>query len=153
LAAEHWRLASSRVGAHLALYTVATRDLVHRRDPLAVTFGILFIAAVVAAIGFAVWADLAAVRSLSARGIAALVYLGVAGLALGNWFWQEGVAQLGATRAGLYLYLEPLATLALAVPLLGEPFGPFIALGGGLVLVGVIRGAARAVGVSRIAPC
>ena len=36
--------------------------------------------------------------------------------------------------------LEPLATLALAVPLLGEPFGPFIVLGGGLVLAGVYVG-------------
>jgi drug/metabolite transporter (DMT)-like permease len=50
------------------------------------------------------------------------------------------VARLGAARAGLYLYLEPLSTLALAVPLLGEPFGPFIALGGGLVLAGVYLG-------------
>jgi hypothetical protein len=82
------------------------------------------------------------VRSLSPRGIAALIYLGVAGLALGNWFWQEGVPKLGATRAGLYLYLEPLATLARAVLLLGEPFGPFIALGGGLVLAGVDVGSA-----------
>jgi drug/metabolite transporter (DMT)-like permease len=133
-----WLLLAS---AHTwAFYTVATRDLVRRRDPLVVTFGVLLIAAAIAAIFFAIWADLATVRSLSPRGIAALVYLGVAGLALGNWFWQEGVAKLGATRAGLYLYLEPLATLALAVPLLGEPFGPFIALGGGLVLAGVYMG-------------
>ena len=69
--------------------------------------------------------------------IAALLYLAIPGLAIGQWFWQEGVASLGATRAGLYLYLEPLATLALAVPLLGEPCGPLIALGGGLVLAGV----------------
>jgi drug/metabolite transporter (DMT)-like permease len=132
-----WLLLAS---AHTwAFYTVATRDLVRRRDPLVVTFGILLIAAVIAAIFFAIWADLATVRSLSPRGIAALVYLG-AGIALGNWFWQEGVAKLGATRAGLYLYLEPLATLALAVPLLGESFGPFIALGGGLVLAGVYVG-------------
>ena len=133
-----WLLLAS---AHTwAFYTVATRDLVRRRDPLVVTFGILLIAAAIAAIFFAIWSDLASVRSLSPRGIAALLYLGVAGLALGNWFWQEGVAKLGATRAGLYLYLEPLATLALAVPLLGEPFGPFIALGGGLVLAGVYVG-------------
>ena len=133
-----WLLLAS---AHTwAFYTVTTRDLVRRRDPLVVTFGILLIAAAVAAIVFAIWADLARVRSLSPRGLAALLYLGVAGLALGNWFWQEGVAKLGATRAGLYLYLEPLATLALAVPLLGEPFGPFIALGGGLVLAGVYVG-------------
>jgi len=120
-----------------AVYTVVTRNLVRRRHPLAVTFAILLIAAAFTAILFAASADLARVRSLSPRGIAALLYLAIPGLALGQWFWQEGVARLGATRAGLYLYLEPLATLALAVPLLGEPFGPIIALGGGLVLAGV----------------
>jgi len=119
---------------------VVTRDLVRRRHPLAVTFGILLIAAASTAILFATSADLASVRSLSPRGIAALLYLAIPGLALGQWFWQEGVARLGATRAGLYLYIEPLATLTLAVPLLGEPFGPFIALGGGLVLAGVYVG-------------
>jgi drug/metabolite transporter (DMT)-like permease len=123
-----------------ALYTVVTRDLVQRRHPLAVTFGILLIAAVCTAILFAASADVASVRSLSPRGIVALLYLAIPGLALGQWFWQEGVARLGATRAGLYLYFEPLATLALAVPLLGEPFGPFIALGGALVLGGVYMG-------------
>jgi drug/metabolite transporter (DMT)-like permease len=123
-----------------ALYTVGTRDLVRRRHPLAVTFAILLIAAALTAIIFAASADLASVRSLSRRGIAALLFLAIPGLALGQWFWQEGVARLGAARAGLYLYLEPLATLALAVPLLGEPFGPFVALGGGLVLAGVFVG-------------
>jgi drug/metabolite transporter (DMT)-like permease len=123
-----------------ALYTVFTRDLVRRRQPLAVTFGILLIAAVFTAILFVASGDLARVRTLSPRGIAALLYLAIPGQAVGHWFWQEGVAKLGATRAGLYLYFEPLATLALAVPLLGEPFGPFIALGGGLVLAGVYVG-------------
>lgn len=84
--------------------------------------------------------DLARVRALSPRGVAALLYLAIAGLAVGNWFWQVGVARLGATRAGMYLYLEPLATLALAVPLLGEPFNAVTAIGGGLVLAGVYVG-------------
>jgi len=120
-----------------ALYTVATRNLVRRRHPLAVTFAILLLATVVTAVLFAATADVDAIRALSARALVALVYLAIPGLALGQWFWQEGVAELGATRAGLYLYLEPLATVGLAVPLLGEPFGPFIALGGALVLAGV----------------
>jgi drug/metabolite transporter (DMT)-like permease len=123
-----------------AVYTVATRDLVRRRDPLAVTFGILLVAAALVAIPFAASGGLASVRALSPRGIAALLYLGIPGLALGQWFWQEGVARLGAMRAGVYLYLEPVATLVLAVPLLGEPFSPFVALGGGLVLAGVYVG-------------
>ena len=92
------------------------------------------------AILFTRFGDLSRIRSLSPRGIVALLYLAIPGLALGQWFWQEGVAKLGATRAGLYLYLEPLATLMLALPLLNEPFGPSVALGGGLVLAGVYVG-------------
>jgi drug/metabolite transporter (DMT)-like permease len=67
----------------------------------------------------------------------ALGFLGLAGVALAQWFWQRGVAKLGAARAGLFLYLEPLSTTALAVPLLGEPFGAARALGGALVVLGV----------------
>lgn len=123
-----------------ALYTVVTRDLARRRDPLAVTFAVVSVSALLTAVLFAAAGDVSRVRSLSPRGVAALVYLAIPGLALGQWFWLEGVARLGAARAGLYLYLEPLATLALAVPLLGEPFGPFIAAGGALVLAGVALG-------------
>ena len=119
---------------------MVTRNLLRRRHPLAVTFGILLIAAAFTGILFAASADLASVRALSPRGIAVLLYLAIPGTALGQWFWQEGVAKLGATRAGLFVYLEPIATLGLAVPLLGEPFGPFIALGGALVLAGVYIG-------------
>lgn len=123
-----------------ALYTVITRDLARRRDPLAVAFGILLIAGAFTAVPFAASADFAGVGALSWRGLAALVYLAIPGLALGQWFWQEGVARLGAARAGLFLYLEPVATVLLAVPLLGESFGPIMALGGGLVLAGVYVG-------------
>ena len=129
------------ISAHTwAIYTVVTRDLLRRRHPLAVAFGVLFVAAAFMAILFTIFGDLSRIRSLSPRGIVALLYLAIPGLALGQWFWQEGVAKLGATRAGLYLYLEPLATLMLALPLLNEPFGPSVALGGGLVLAGVYVG-------------
>lgn len=126
-----------------AFYTIATRDLSRRHDPLAVTFMILLIATGLTAVVFVTTADLAAVRALSPRGVAAILFLAIPGLAIGQWFWQEGVAQLGAARAGLYLYLEPLATVGLAVPLLGEPFGPFVAVGGALVLAGVYVGQRR----------
>ena len=123
-----------------AAYTVATRDLARRRNPLAVTFTILLTAAAFTSVVFVVSAELPPLRSLSARGIAALLYLAIAGLAVAQWFWQVGVSRIGATHAGMYLYLEPLATLTLAVPLLGEPFGAVTIVGGGLVLAGVYLG-------------
>lgn len=123
-----------------ALYTVATRDLARRCHPLAVTFAILLVAAVFTAILVPAFADISSMGSLSPRGFAALLYLAIPGFALGLWFWQEGVAKLGATRAGLYLYLEPLATLGLAVPMLGEPLNRFILIGGAMVLAGVYIG-------------
>jgi drug/metabolite transporter (DMT)-like permease len=126
-----------------AVYTVAMRNVARRHNPLAVTFGVMLAAAVLTAVLMLGVGDPARIMSLSLRGVLALLYLGIAGLALGNWFWQVGVAAVGAARAGLYLYLEPLATVALAVPLLGEPFGLFTALGGGLVLAGVYLGQRR----------
>jgi drug/metabolite transporter (DMT)-like permease len=126
-----------------AIYTVVTRDFVRRSQPLAATFVILAVTTV------CVWALLIAmggvsrIPALSGRGLVALIYLAIPGLAVAHWFWQAGVAALGPTRAGLYLYLEPLATLVLAVPLLGEPFGPMTALGGALVLGGVYLGERR----------
>ncbi len=47
------------------------------------------------------------------------------------------MAKVGATEAGVFLYLEPVATTALAVPYLGESFGGYTALGGLMVLAGV----------------
>jgi drug/metabolite transporter (DMT)-like permease len=123
-----------------ATYTVVTRDLVRRRDPLAVTFGVLVIAGAFAAVLALASGDFSSLRTLSPRAIAALLYLAIPGLVIGQWFWQAGVRGLGATHAGIYLYLEPLSTLALAVPLLGEPFSPIVAIGGGLVLLGVYLG-------------
>jgi drug/metabolite transporter (DMT)-like permease len=123
-----------------ASYTVVTRDLVRRTDPLVVSFGVFLIAAAVIVIPFTVTTDFAAVGALTPSAIASLLFLAIGGLVIGNWCWQIGVARLGATRAGLYLYLEPLSTLALAIPLLGETFGLAAAAGAGLVLVGVYLG-------------
>jgi drug/metabolite transporter (DMT)-like permease len=70
-------------------------------------------------------------------GVLSLLFLGLLGLAIAHWFWQEGVARLGAARAGIFLYIEPLATTALAVPWLGEKFAVYTAVGGLMVLGGV----------------
>ena len=129
------------ISAHTwAIYTVVTRDLSRSRNPLAVTMGVLAPALIVMTIYMALTSDWAKIAEMPTRGVWALLFLAVPGLAFGHWFWQEGVAKIGASRAGIYLFLEPVATTILAIPLLKEPFGWATALGGGLVLAGVYIG-------------
>ena len=120
-----------------ALFTIATRNLSRSRDPLAVTFLVLLPSALVMTAWTVLRSDMSRFLHLPGDVVVALLFLGVLGTAVAHLFWQRGVAALGASRAGIYLYLEPIATTALAVPYLKEPFGPFTAIGGGMVLVGV----------------
>jgi drug/metabolite transporter (DMT)-like permease len=120
-----------------AIYTVVTRNLSRTRAPLAVTVGVLLPGTVLLLIYMAFTSDWSKFLHLPLRAVVALLFLGIVGMALAQWFWQEGVAAIGAAKAGIFLYLEPVATTALAVPLLNEHFGVFTAIGGTLVLLGV----------------
>ncbi|UCC44500.1 MAG: DMT family transporter [Candidatus Zixiibacteriota bacterium] len=120
-----------------ALYTIATRNLTRSRNPLAVTFVILLPAAVLVLGVMLVTSDWSTFLHLPAEVVVALLFLGVAAMALAHWFWQEGVSRVGAARAGIFLYLEPLATTGLAVAYLDESFGVFTAIGGLMVLFAV----------------
>lgn len=120
-----------------ALYTIATRDISRKYHPLTVTFSILLPAAIIT-IGYMLFtSDWSSFLTIPAEPMIALLILGIACLAVAHWFWQEGVAAIGAARAGIFLYLEPVATTFLAVPYLHEQFGLFTAIGGGMVLAGV----------------
>jgi drug/metabolite transporter (DMT)-like permease len=120
-----------------AVFTIITRNPSRSLDPVVVTFVMTVPLAASALVLPLVLDRWTAWSDLGLETLLALLFLGLAGVALAQWFWQRGVAKLGAAQAGLFLYLEPLATTALAVPYLGEPFGPVTAVGGLLVVLGV----------------
>ena len=118
-------------------YTLVTRDLSRARDPVVVALVMtlpLAAAALVLPFTLETWTP---AGSLPLDAVVALAFLGVAGVALAQWFWQVGVAGLGAAKAGTFLYVEPLATTALAVAYLGEPLNAATLAGGTLVIGGV----------------
>ncbi len=119
-----------------ALYTVLTRDLSRRKSPLAVAL-LVHTPLLLLCLGtMALHSSPSRLLALPRAAVLSILFLGVLGT-LAQWFWQEGLARVGAARAAIYLYLEPLATLALAVPLLHEPVGWFTVAGGALILGGV----------------
>lgn len=126
------------ISAHTwALYTIATRDLSREGNPLGVTLMVFLPPGVLTLLYMTYLSDWTAFLTMPLEAWIALLFLGIVGMALAHWFWQEGVAEIGAARAGLYLYLEPIATTALAVPYLGEQFTWATGVGGALVIAGV----------------
>ncbi len=97
-----------------AIYTVVTRDLSRTKNPLMTTFAVLTPSALIVWVYVAFTSDLTTFVNMPAEAVWAVLFLGVLGLAIAHWFWQEGVAKLGAARSGFFLYIEPLATTALA---------------------------------------
>ena len=120
-----------------ALYTIATRDVSRSQHPLTVTCAVMFPSALVIIGYISFTSDWSKFFTLPVEPLLALLFLALLGLAVAHWFWQEGIAAIGGARAGIFLYLEPIATTVLAVPYLDEPFTPYTAIGGGLVLIGV----------------
>lgn len=78
-----------------------------------------------------------ALPAMSPEGWLALGFLGVACSGLAYLFWYEALEVVDAAQAGVFLYIEPLVTVLLAGPLLGERFSEATALGGAAILTGV----------------
>lgn len=75
----------------------------------------------------------------------AVAYAGLLASLVAFYFWNRGVAAVGAGTAGQYSYLIPLFTALAAIPLLGEEFHWYHALGGGLIFAGIYLATRRRV--------
>ena len=75
--------------------------------------------------------------SLGPQQWLSLMYLGVLGSALAYIGYYDGIRQIGATRSGVFIALNPLTAVILGALLLGEQLTMAMCLGGGLILAGI----------------
>lgn len=68
---------------------------------------------------------------------AGMVYFAVFPSILAYLFWNRGVQQVGANRAGLFLYLIPVFGIVLAITFLGERLHLFHLVGAALIFTGI----------------
>jgi len=121
-----------------ALYSVFGRPVLGRHGPMFVTalgmaFGMLALAPLAAAGG-----ALAHLPALSGEAWLALLFLGTLGGALQFSLFTWALRWLPPTRTVLYLTLNPITAMLLAVLLLGESVGPALLAGLVLVLAGIL---------------
>ncbi|MEV0121900.1 DMT family transporter [Streptomyces sp. NPDC050703] len=80
----------------------------------------------------------------TAGTVAPLLYVGVVSSAVAFFAWNKAVSVIGAARAGVVYYLQPVCVALLSYALLGEAMGWLQVLCMGLILGGVVLGSARA---------
>ncbi|MCK9782138.1 DMT family transporter, partial [Proteus columbae] len=69
--------------------------------------------------------------------IASLLYLGIFGSALAYYFYYAGIKQIGATRAGVFIALNPITAGILGYFLLNEALSSLTLISGLLILFGI----------------
>ena len=83
------------------------------------------------------------VAGISRRAWLALAISGVLCTAATTLMWNWGIHHVPASRAGVFLNLEPALGSVLGVELLGEKLGPYAWLGGALIICAAVTLTAR----------
>jgi drug/metabolite transporter (DMT)-like permease len=121
-----------------ALYTVLLRRAKYQLPGLPLLV-LLLGAAVIVTIPFYIWELLHDDRTvLNAKGLWALIYVAGPGGALMYYLFNLSVQVLGASRAGVFLYLQTVFIAVLAYFFLGERLLPYHLLGAFFIMVGVL---------------
>jgi drug/metabolite transporter (DMT)-like permease len=74
---------------------------------------------------------------LSAKSAVSLTFLAIFPSVVAILIWNSAIARIGPSRSTLYMYLIPVFTAILAIPLLGESIGVYHVVGAVLIVIGV----------------
>jgi drug/metabolite transporter (DMT)-like permease len=135
----HWRgdLLLVLAGVAYASYSLIGREILARHSSLSVTAwsmawgagAMLPLALIERASG--------ALPRVTPTAIAGTLYLAVVITALGYLAWNYALERVSASRAAIFLNLQPLVGALLGVAVLGESLTPYTVAGGGLILAGL----------------
>ena len=124
-------------------WILMNKSLLERHSPLAVTaYGILSGTAMIVAWVVAVNGPPPFAR-VSLTAWLALAGSGILCTAMTTALWNWGIHHVPASRAGVFLNIEPALGSWLGVQLLGDKLGPFAWIGGSLILAAAVTLTAR----------
>ncbi|MGH2405445.1 MAG: DMT family transporter, partial [bacterium] len=121
-----------------AIFTVLSRPILDKLDPLEFTVSSMFLGWIMLAPFFVVEGSWRQYASLTTPGWIAVLFLAIVCSGIAYLLWYEAVARLETSRVASFLYLEPLVTAVGAAVLLAEPVRLITVIGGLLLLGGVM---------------
>ncbi|MCC7207561.1 MAG: DMT family transporter [Anaerolineae bacterium] len=75
--------------------------------------------------------------TFSWAAVGAIVYASIFAVAISGTLWSVGLQKLGASRAAVYLNIQPVAAALIAILFLGEPLTIWLVIGTALALLGM----------------
>jgi drug/metabolite transporter (DMT)-like permease len=137
--APHWRgdLLLVLSGIAYASYSLIGRDVLTRHSVTSVTArSILWGAIAMVPLVLVEWQAGSRPR-LGPDAVVGILYLGLVITALGYLVWNWALARTGASRAAIFLTVQPIAGVLLGAAFLHEPLTAYTVVGGALIVAGL----------------
>jgi drug/metabolite transporter (DMT)-like permease len=119
-------------------WILLNRDLMHRHSPMTVTAWTILTGTVMLVLWIFPVDGLPPLHGLSAKVWIACAAGGLLCTSAATFLWNWGIHHVPASRAGVFLNIEPALGSVLGVELLGDKLGPDAWLGGALILAAAI---------------
>jgi len=119
-------------------WVLMNKSMMQTHSPLEVTAYSIFLGVAMLAAWVIPTDGLPPMRAVSLTAWLALIGSGILCTAATTLLWNWGIHHVPASRAGVFLNVEPALGSILGVELLGDHLGPFAWLGGGLILAAAV---------------
>lgn len=120
-----------------ALYSVNLKRYPKELHPFSFQIGIMIAGLIGIAPFYMVELSMARHMAVNTPTVNTLIYVAIFPSVLAFIFWNRAVRDIGANRAGVFIYLMPVFSSILAIIFLGESIEPYHLQGIGLVFAGI----------------
>jgi len=131
-------------------WVLVNKHLMVRHSPMQVTAYGLLTGTLMLVIWVTLQYGLPPVHGISTRAWLALMASGLFCNTAAMLLWNSGIHRVPASRAGVFLNIEPALGSVLGVKLMGEQLGPLAWVGGGLILAAAITLTSSGKGVEEV---
>jgi drug/metabolite transporter (DMT)-like permease len=121
-----------------AVYTILSRRELARHPAARMMFYVMLFGWLFSCIWiFGFGPALTEIPRLTASGWTSILVLGIFGSGLAYIAWYDALQAIPASQLGVFINIEPLVTMMLAAPMLGEQITLISLLGGAIIILGV----------------